>query len=226
MGNNLKLPKGFFRAITKCKNTHEAYTASVKLAKIEVPDTLYRLATTVSEILSPMAKTMDSIPKFETDNYGNTIKISTRKDLGVYSFDDPADYDDILAQIVEAIHKKADKVGKRFADKLIKAKIQEICERIDELETIDDSITDNSLITAWIDNHNKVLQEVQVKSSDNNYNEVRKLIDKHLMPLFNNVLKDKTIAQACINDFNIRDNRLVVVFYLQDKENAHSKEAE
>lgn len=176
--NDLKLPKGFFRAVTKCKDKKAAYNAVVALSRIEVPETLSRLATTVSEILSRVAKTRDSIPKFDTDNKTNNIQIITKKAIAQYHFIEPADFDNIVLQIVEAIHKKADKLSRKYADNLIKDKIQEINERIDEPDnTVTDYRSENVIIKGqptdgalkmWVDSISRVteLQVIQVDENE------------------------------------------------------------
>ena len=176
--NDLKLPKGFFRAVTKCKDKKAAYNAVVALSRIEVPETLFRLATTVSEILSRVAKTRDSIPKFDTDNKTNNIQIITKKAIAQYHFIEPADFDNIVLQIVEAIHKKADKLSRKYADNLIKDKIQEINERIDEPDnTVTDYRSENVTIKGqptdaalkmWVDSISRVteLQVIQVAENE------------------------------------------------------------
>lgn len=176
--NDLKLPKGFFRAVTKCEDKKAAYNAVVALSRIEVPETLFRLATTVSEILSRVAKTRDSIPKFDTDNKTNNIQIITKKAIAQYHFIEPADFDNIVLQIVEAIHKKADKLSRKYADNLIKDKIQEINERIDEPDnTVTDYRSENIVIKGqptdaalkmWVDSISRVteLQVIQVNENE------------------------------------------------------------
>lgn len=176
--NDLKLPKGFFRAVTKCKDKKAAYNAVVALSRIEVPETLFRLATTVSEILSRVAKTRDSIPKFDTDNKTNNIQIITKKAIAQYHFIEPADFDNIVLQIVEAIHKKSDKLSRKYADNLIKDKIQEINERIDEPDnTVTDYRSENVTIKGqptdaalkmWVDSISRVteLQVIQVDEKE------------------------------------------------------------
>ena len=180
--NDLKLPKGFFRAVTKCKDKKAAYNAVVALSRIEVPETLFRLATTVSEILSRVAKTRDSIPKFDTDNKTNNIQIITKKAIAQYHFIEPADFDNIVLQIVEAIHKKADKLSRKYADQLIKDKIQEINERIDEPDNtvtdIDEKIRSENItikrqptdaaLKMWVDSISRVteLQAIKVDEKE------------------------------------------------------------
>ena len=183
--NDLKLPKGFFRAVTKCKDKKAAYNAVVALTRIEVPETLFRLATTVSEILSRVAKTRDSIPKFDTDNKTNNIQIITKKAIAQYHFIEPADFDNIVLQIVEAIHKKADKLSRKYADNLIKDKIQEINERIDEPDnTVTDYRSENVTIKGqptdgalkmWVDSISSVT-ELQVIKVDENEDQIPDIV--------------------------------------------------
>lgn len=183
--NDLKLPKGFFRAVTKCKDKKAAYNAVVALSRIEVPETLFRLATTVSEILSRVAKTRDSIPKFDTDNKTNNIQIITKKAIAQYHFIEPADFDNIVLQIVEAIHKKADKLSRKYADNLIKDKIQEINERIDEPDnTVTDYRSENVTIKGqptdgalkmWVDSISRVT-ELQVIKVDENEDQIPDIV--------------------------------------------------
>lgn len=183
--NDLKLPKGFFRAVTKCKDKKAAYNAVVALSRIEVPETLFRLATIVSEILSRVAKTRDSIPKFDTDNKTNNIQIITKKAIAQYHFIEPADFDNIVLQIVEAIHKKADKLSRKYADNLIKDKIQEINERIDEPDnTVTDYRSENVTIKGqptdgalkmWVDSISRVT-ELQVIQVDENKGQIPDIV--------------------------------------------------
>lgn len=188
--NDLKLPKGFFRAVTKCKDKKAAYNAVVALSRIEVPETLFRLATTVSEILSRVAKTRDSIPKFDTDNKTNNIQIITKKAISQYHFIEPADFDNIVLQIVEAIHKKADKLSRKYADNLIKDKIQEINERIDEPDnTVTDYRSENVTIKGqptdaalkmWVDSISRVteLQVIQVDEKEGQIPDIVKALPR------------------------------------------------
>lgn len=181
----LKLPKGFFMAVTKCKDKKAAYNAVVALSRIEVPETLFRLATTVSEILSRVAKTRDSIPKFDTDNKTNNIQIITKKAIAQYHFIEPADFDNIVLQIVEAIHKKADKLSRKYADNLIKDNIQEINERIDEPDnTVTDYRSENVTIKGqptdgalkmWVDSISRVT-ELQVIKVDENEDQIPDIV--------------------------------------------------
>lgn len=183
--NDLKLPKGFFRAVTKCEDKKAAYNAVVALSRIEVPETLFRLATTVSEILSRVAKTRNSIPKFDTDNKTNNIQIITKKAIAQYHFIEPADFDNIVLQIVEAIHKKADKLSRKYADQLIKDKIQEINERIDEPDnTVTDYRSENVTIKGqptdgalkmWVDSISRVT-ELQVIQVDENEGQIPDIV--------------------------------------------------
>lgn len=242
--NDLKLPKGFFRAVTKCKDKKAAYNAVVALSRIEVPETLFRLATTVSEILSRVAKTRDSIPKFDTDNKTNNIQIITKKGIAQYHFIEPADFDNIVLQIVEAIHKKADKLSRKYADQLIADKIQEINERIDEPDNVVTAIgsvirSDGATIRkvqAWIDNNKKNVQEVGVEVTPKDdgetddiqkgLDEVRSLLDGYVTKMFKNELKDKKIRCAFVSNYHVGDEQLIIAINLQDRDNAHSKEAE
>lgn len=114
--NDLKLPKGFFRLVKKNITMDEAIEALKQLSAIETPVTMLKLNKAIIEAFKPIVfainkgKAVSSIPKVYVDDNNQEIIVSTDKEDKRFKFDDkdPNSFDNVVTDIVEAIHKKAD----------------------------------------------------------------------------------------------------------------------
>ena len=111
-----KLPKGFFRLVKKNITMDEAIEALKQLSAIETPVTLFTLNKAITEAFKPIVfasnkeNAVSSIPRVYVDNNNQEIVVSTYKADKRYKYDekDSNSFDNVMTEIVEAIHKKAD----------------------------------------------------------------------------------------------------------------------
>ena len=127
------LPKGFFRLVKKNITMDEAIEALKQLSAIETPVTMLVLNKAITEAFKPIvfasnkSKAVASIPRVYVDDNNQEIVVSTYKADKRYKYDDqdPNSFDNVVTEIVEAIHKKADSIlniindVKRSADRVV-----------------------------------------------------------------------------------------------------------
>lgn len=110
------LPKGFFRLVKKNITMDEAIEALKQLSAIETPVTLFTLNKVITEAFKPIVfasnkeNAVSSIPRVYVDNNTQEIVVSTYKADKRYKYGekDSNSFDNVMTEIVEAIHKKAD----------------------------------------------------------------------------------------------------------------------
>lgn len=112
------LPKGFFRLVKKNITMDEAIEALKQLSAIETPVTMLALNKAITEAFKPIVfasnkkNAVASIPRVYVDDNNQEIVVSTYKADKRYKYDDkdPNSFDNVITEIVEAIHKKADSI--------------------------------------------------------------------------------------------------------------------
>ena len=163
---DFKLPKGFFRILKKCEDKKAVLKALDRLDKLEATIPMVSLVSEIESVFTSLLNVDTDnmyIPRIETGK--ETVEVITYKGSISKRYSTLGDYEQVIAEIVEAIYKKTAKIRRSLFKSILED--NEACVKLGVEAVTDTVVIELTDILQKLFENKKIVEGVLITADKN-----------------------------------------------------------